>query len=79
MPTRIPVAPNMTSMPATSDRVRQICAGTSGRRADRSTAANAASKTNAKASNNTVRDDPQPCAGAPARPCPGWLESSQPG
>ena len=66
MPTRIPVAPSMTSTPATSERVRQSRAGTSGRRADRSTAANAASRTNASASSSRVRADPQPCAGAPA-------------
>ncbi len=67
MPTSIPVAPSITSTPATSDRVRQIWAGTSGRRVRRSTAANAASSTTARANSNSVPADAQPWVGVPAK------------
>jgi len=65
MPTRIPVAASMVSMPVVRVRDRSVPGGRSGAAARRSASQNPASSTADTPSDTSVRADPQPCAGAP--------------
>ena len=59
-PTRTAVTPAMVAVPATSDRMRQACGGTSGVRARRSIRTKAVSRATAAANAPTVIGDAAP-------------------
>ena len=68
VPTSRAVTPSITVVPDTSVVTFQVCGGTSGRAARRSTLTNAVSNTAAVTNAVSTRIEPQPCAEVLARP-----------